>query len=139
MLRKFALASVLAVFTAAPALAQSCSEPIPPAAPNGATATQKQIQDAAHDGNMFQKQADEYIDCLNDDLKARQRQAIKDKKQPDPSWVDEANSKIDEVQRTKLRVGQEINGAVHSFCQAHPTTAGCDKVLAPPPAAPTGN
>jgi len=135
MLKVFALASVMAILAAAPALAQSCSEPIPPQTPSGATATQKQIQEATQDVKLFIKQSDDYAECLIGDLKAKQAQAAKEKKDFDQSITDAVQAKLDDVQRTKVRIGGELNAAVRGFCQHNPTVQGCDKVLAPPPSA----
>lgn len=132
MLKSFALAGAFAVVATLPAFAQgSCSEPIPPAAVNGSTATEKQLNDATQDTKTFLKQSSDYQDCLLQDLKAQQARAQHDKKQLDPSVAGDVQTKIDANQRVKERVGTELNSAVYHFCQAHTKVAGCDKVLNP--------
>jgi len=132
MFKVFALASIMAVLATAPAFAQACAEPIPPQTPNGATATQQQIQEATQDVKLFIKQSDDYGDCLIGDLKAQQARAVKEKKQLDQSVADAVQAKLDDVQRMKIKVGGELNAAVRGFCQRNPTVQGCDKVLNPP-------
>jgi hypothetical protein len=127
MLKSLALACVVAAVTTAPALA-ACDEPIPPATVNGASITDKQLSDAGQEVKFFLKQSSDYQDCLVHDLRAQQAAAKADKKTLDPSIADGVQAKIDENQKLRETVGAEYNTVVHQFCQAHPTTAGCDKV-----------
>jgi len=136
MRTSFFLAAALVSLMATPALAQECSDPIAPAVPEGRTATMQQITSTTQDFKRFQKDADDYADCLTAYLRGQQVKAAHDKKDLDPSISANVDAKQDEIQREKVKVGQEVNAAVHGFCEAHPTTAGCDKVLSPPAPAP---
>ena len=132
MLKSVALAGVFTIAVVFPAFAQnSCSEPIPPATINGATSSEKQVDDATKDAKIFLKQSGDYQDCLMRDLKAQQAAAAHEKKQLDPSVAGDVQAKIDANQKLKERVGTELNSAVYQFCQAHQKVAGCDKVLNP--------
>jgi hypothetical protein len=134
MLKSVALAGAFVVVVALPAFAQdSCSEPIPPAAVNGSSASENQIDDATKDAKLFLKQSADYQDCLLQDLRAKQAAAKHDKKPLDPSAAGDVQTKIDANQKLKERVGTELNTAVYHFCQAHPKISGCDKVLNPTP------
>jgi len=133
MLKSFALASVFAAAIVVPAVAEdSCSEPIAPATINGAAATEKQLNEIGQDVKLFMKQSSDYQDCLIGGLKAQQAQAAHDKKQLDPSVTDAVQAKIDANQKVKEKVGMEFNTAALRFCQAHPKTGGCDKILNAP-------
>jgi hypothetical protein len=136
MRKSVILAPVFLALMAAPAFAQDCSDPIPPAVPDGRTATMQQITSTTQDFKRYQKDADDYADCLTAYLRAQQAKASHDKKDLDPSISANVGAKQDDIQREKVKVGQEVNASVHGFCQANPKTAGCDKVLAPPPSQP---
>jgi len=123
MFGKISLAAAAILFTAAPALADSCGgAPIPPAAIDGAKATEAQIKDARDDVMNFMKASDEYQSCVLADLDRQKREAAK-KKDPKPldqGIVDAANKSVANNQRDKEKVGAEFNAAVHSYKSAHP-------------------
>ncbi len=127
MLKTFALACVLAAVTAGPAFAD-CDEPIPPATVNGATINEQQLTDAGKDVKNFLKASSDYQDCLVHDLRAQEAAAKADKKELDPSVADGVQMKIHANQTLREKVGAEYNTVVHQYCQANPTTKGCDKV-----------
>ena len=61
---------------ASPAFAQAnCEMPIPPAAPDGRTASQQQIAGAVTDAKNFIAQSDVYQSCLLDYVKTKKEQA----------------------------------------------------------------
>lgn len=117
---KLALALALAAGIASPALADSCSEPIPPAAVDGSTATKEQIQQARDDTVNFIKASDDYQSCLFADLKAQKLQAAKDKKVFPSSIEDAVNDKVQDNQKEKEKVGAEYNAAAVTFKNKHP-------------------
>lgn len=132
MLKTFALACAIAAATGLPAFGQdTCSEPIPPSPINGATASEKQLNDATQDVKTFLRQSSDYQDCVIGDLKAKKAQAQHDKKDLDPSVAAAAQTRIDANQKMKEKVGTEMNTAALQFCQVHPTVSGCDKLLKP--------
>jgi hypothetical protein len=122
MLRKIALASAFLVATVAPALADasSCSEPIAPAAVNGATATAQQMKDAHADVVNFIKASDDFQECIGDEYKREKAQAAVDKKPMDPTIADQMDAKIQSNQGMKEKVGNEYNAAVVAYKTAHP-------------------
>jgi len=127
---KFGL--VLAILTVAgspAAFAQAnCSMPIPPAAPDGRTASQQQIAAAVTDAKNFIAQSDVYQNCLLDYVRTQKEQAAealkdkdnKDKKPFDPYIETQIQQQIDSNQAAKVRTGAEINAAVNDFKLAHP-------------------
>jgi hypothetical protein len=127
MLRNIALSSAFVLAFATPAFADlnSCSEPYAPAAVDGKTATQDQMKHALDDVKNFIKDSDTYQDCVNNDVKAQQIQAKKDKKDFDTSIAADAKARIDRNQSDKEKVGAEFNAAVAAYNAKHP---------APPPA-----
>ena len=122
MSAKFGLA--LAIFTVlgtAQAFAQAdCEAPVPPAAPDGRTATQQQVVAAVQDAKNYISQSDVYQQCLLDYVTAQKKQAVEDKKTFDPYIETSTQKKIDENQKTKIKVGSDINTAVSDFKMAHP-------------------
>jgi patatin-like phospholipase/acyl hydrolase len=117
---KFGLTLAVLTTFAAPAFAQDCQLPIPPAAPNGHTISQQDLSAAVSDAKNYIAQSDVYQQCLLDYVQAQKTQAIEDKKTFDPYIETSTQKKIDDNQRTKVRVGSEINAAVSDFKMAHP-------------------
>ena len=119
---KFGLTlAMLTVLWVAPAFAQaSCQAPVPPAAPNGRTISQQDLSAAATDAKNFIAQSDVYQQCLLDYVQAQKKQAVEDKKTFDPYIESSIQKKIDDNQKTKVRVGAEFNAAVSDFKMAHP-------------------
>ena len=123
MLKKSILVSVL-VLGATPAFADisSCYEPLPPAAVDGNTATEKQMKSAMSDVNDFIKASDDYQNCMNSEFIAMQKKAkeSKDKTPLDPSIAPSVQAKIDQNQKLKERIGAEFNASVNAYKAKHP-------------------
>jgi hypothetical protein len=118
---KFGLTlAVMTVLGAAPAFAVDCQLPIPPVAPNGRTISQQDLSAAVSDAKNFIAQSDVYQQCLLDYVQAQKKQATEDKKPFDSYIETSTQKKIDDNQKTKIRVGSEINTAVSDFKMAHP-------------------
>lgn len=117
---RFALALAFVAAYAAPALADSCSEPIPPAAVDGSTATKEQLTQARDDTVNFIKASDDYQSCLFADLKAQKLEAVKNKKQFPSSIEDAVNAKVQDNQKEKEKVGAEYNAAAITYKNKHP-------------------
>jgi serine/threonine protein kinase HipA of HipAB toxin-antitoxin module len=121
MLKKFGLAVVLLAGMGAPALAQSvCSEPIPPAALDGSTATKAQVVAASHDANNFMKAADDYQECVSLDYNKQVDAAKAAKKDVDPSITQASNQKIQASQQMKMKVGSEFQATLAAWKKGHP-------------------
>lgn len=122
MLRKFGLACVLLVGTAAPAFADasSCSEPIAPAAVDGGGATEAQMNAAHDDVVNFVKASDDYQACLFRDLNDQADAAKKAKKDLDPAIAQDVQNRVDANQKLKEKVGTEFNAAVMAYKAKHP-------------------
>ena len=123
MLKKSILVSVL-VLGATPAFADmsSCYEPLPPAAVDGGTATEKQMKSALTDVKDFIKASDDYQNCMNSEFIAMQKKAkeSKDKTPLDPSIAPSVQAKIDQNQKLKEKIGNEYNAAVRDYQAKHP-------------------
>jgi hypothetical protein len=113
--------AVLISASAGPAFAQAnCDAPIPPAAPDGKTATQAQITAAVTDAKNFISQSDVYQTCLLDYVRTQKEQAVTDKK-PFDSYIETTIQKqVDSNQAAKVRTGADINAAVNAYKMAHP-------------------
>lgn len=115
------LLAVLTVTGATQAFAQAdCQPPVPPAAPDGRSATQQQILAAVTDAKNFISQSDVYQQCLLDYVQAQKKQATEDKKPFDTYIETSTQKKIDENQNIKIKVGSEINAAVNDYKMSHP-------------------
>jgi hypothetical protein len=123
------LLAILTVAGASPAFAQAnCALPIPPAAPDGRTASQQQMTGAVTDAKNFIAQSDVYQNCLLDYVKTQKAEAAKnladkdnkDKRPFDPYIEATIQKQIDSNQAAKVRTGAEINAAVNDFKMAHP-------------------
>jgi len=113
--------ALLTVMGGAPAFAQSsCSAPIPPAAPDGRTATQQQMVGAVGDAKSFIAQSDVYQQCLLDYVQAQKDQATKDKKPFDASIESTAMKQVADNQAAKVKAGSDINTAIGDYKAAHP-------------------
>lgn len=118
---KLGLAFIVLVGGVLPAAAQSnCQMPIAPAAPDGKTSTQAQMQAGIGDANRFIKDSDVYQQCLVDYVKAQKDQATKDKTTFDASIESDAMKKIKENQDEKVKVGGDVNAAIGVFKASHP-------------------
>lgn len=119
---KFGLTlAVLTMLGTAQAFAQiDCQAPIAPATPDGHTATQQQVLAAVADAKNFISQSDVYQQCVMDSVQAQKKQAVEDKKTFDPYIQTSAQKKVDDNQKTKIKVGLEINTAVSDFKMSHP-------------------
>jgi hypothetical protein len=124
MLSRIAMASAFVLGMAAPALADSssCSEPYPPTAIDGNTATADQMKAAHNDVVNFIKSSDDYQSCLNADYTAQAQEAAKskDKKPLDPSIKAAVSAKLEANQKEKEKVGAEFNTAVVAYKAKHP-------------------
>ena len=123
MLGKFGMAAMFVLATAAPALADQCTDPIPPEITvNGATASEQQMNDAIKDFKTYQAASDDYQACLVADLKAQRIAAAKAKnpKPLDPAIAAGVNAKIKANQADKEKVGGELNAQIIAYKQAHP-------------------
>ena len=124
MLSRIAIASAFVLGMAAPALADSssCSEPYPPTAIDGNTATADQMKAAHNDVVNFIKSSDDYQSCLNADYTAQAQAAAKskDKKPLDPSIKADVEARLEANQKEKEKVGAEFNTAVVAYKAKHP-------------------
>ena len=127
MLGRVSLASMFVLAMVAPALADanSCYEPIAPAALSGSTATEAQLKTNLAEVKGFIKDSDDYQTCLLSDLAAQKREAKKgkDPKPLDPAIEFDVKARIDRNQKLKEQVGNEYNTAVHAYQEAHPAPA----------------
>jgi hypothetical protein len=112
---------LLTVMGGAPAFAQSnCSAPIPPAAPDGHTASQQQMVGAVGDAKSFIAQSDVYQQCLLDYVQAQKDQATQVKKPFDTFVETTAMKQIADNQAAKIKAGSDINTAIGDYKAAHP-------------------
>jgi hypothetical protein len=111
----------LLILMSGPALAQSnCVSPIPPAAPDGRTASQADLVAAAKDARSFIAESDVYQQCMVDYVTAQKKKAQEDKATFDKSIETDATKRINDNQAIKVKVGTDINSAIAAFKASHP-------------------
>lgn len=120
MALKYFLTAAFLAASVAPALADQCSEPIPPTAVDGSTATKEQMTQARDDTVHFIKASDDYQTCLYADMKMQKMEANKNKK-PFPSSIEDGvDAKVKDNQSEKEKVGAEYNAAAIVYKKKHP-------------------
>lgn len=120
MALKYFLTAAFLAASVAPALADQCSEPIPPTAVDGNTATKEQMTQARDDTVHFIKASDDYQSCLYADMKMQKLEANKNKKPFPASIEDGVNAKVKDNQSEKEKVGGEYNAAAILYKKKHP-------------------
>jgi hypothetical protein len=118
------LLSVTVLLCAAvPALAQSaCSEPPTPRSVDGANVNADQLRAAVAVVKDFLAQSDVYQNCLVGELEAARTQAGTESHAPDPGLerlASQTHARLAANQRTKEKVGAEINAAIAVFKKTH--------------------
>jgi hypothetical protein len=103
------------------ALAAACERPTAPAAIDGASATLDQLRAAKTGVTDFMTASDTYQGCLVDDLAAQRAAAKAAKTNLDPGVAKAVETKINENQSDKEKVGAAFNAAVKAFKTAHPS------------------
>ena len=123
---RMGLAAVALAAMAAPAMADTCNEPVAPViSVVGATATIQQMRDAIADFKIYQKGADDFQDCVDAQIKALQEAAknSKDGKPADPSVISGLLSRSTALQAEKEKIGGQLNVQIVAYKQAHPAPA----------------
>jgi hypothetical protein len=103
------------------ALAAACERPTAPVAIDGASATLDQLRAAKTGVTDFMTASDTYQGCLVDDLAAQRAAAKASKTNLDPAVAKTVETKINENQSDKEKVGAAFNAAVKAFKTAHPS------------------
>jgi hypothetical protein len=123
LIKRTALAAAFVVGVSAPALAATCTEPVPPViAVNGVTATVQQMKDAIGDFKNYQSAADDFQSCISVEIQKKEAAAKKSSshKPIDPAILSALNSRANAVQAEKEKLGGQLNAQIVAFKQAHP-------------------
>jgi hypothetical protein len=114
----FAAAMILCA--AAPADAQpACAEPSTPPPVNGANIKPDQLRAAVAAAKGFIAQSDVYQNCLIGELDAAKTQAGADGRSLDPVLESQTRLRLVSNQKTKEKVGTEINTAIYVYKKTH--------------------
>jgi hypothetical protein len=100
--------------------ADECVKPAAPKVPSGSSATKEQLLAARSDVQKFIKSADDYMDCVNLVLVQAREKATADKKDVDPALVTDTTAKVNDMQKLKETVGNEMNKSISVYLAAHP-------------------
>jgi hypothetical protein len=99
-----------------PALAQPvCSEPPMPPAVDGTNVKPDQLRAAWKEAQAFIAESDVYQNCLLGELDAAKTQASTEGHPLDPTVESQTRLKLAANQKTKEKVGTEINTAIDVF------------------------
>jgi hypothetical protein len=117
MSKKFAIIAACLLAGAAPAFAQNatCTEPAPPAAVNGTTATQPELVAAIAQVKDFIAKSDIYQACIASDLDAKKKAASSSGATFDNQLQQVALAKVAANQTVKDRVAKDINVQITAF------------------------
>jgi hypothetical protein len=103
-----------------PALAQpGCTEPQMPAPVDGASVNPDQLRAAVAAAKGFIAQSDVYQSCLMGELDAAKTQAGTEGHTVDPTLESQTRLRLAANQKTKEKVGVEINTAIDVFKKTH--------------------
>lgn len=86
---------------------------------DGAKVKAEQLRAAMAAARGFLAQSDLYQNCLTAELDAARTQANAEGKPLDPALLDDTRFKLAANQRTKEKVGVEINTAIDVFKRSH--------------------
>jgi hypothetical protein len=104
----------------APALAQpSCTEPSLPAPVDGTNVKPDQLRAAVAAAKGFIAESDVYQSCLIGELDAAKTQAGTEGHPLDPTVESQTRLRLAANQKTKEKVGTEINTAIDVFKKTH--------------------
>ena len=120
----FGFVVLLGVF-AGPASAQvECIAPFSPVVPDGATATQEQLNNVREQVEAFVRESDEYQNCLVTSLRQIEAEAARDPdEQVDPAVRRRTVARVNANQNLKIRVSEEFNAAARAHNEANPPDA----------------
>jgi hypothetical protein len=103
-----------------PVLAQSeCSQPQVPPLVDGARAKPDQLRAAMAAARKFIAESDVYQSCLAAELDAAKTQAGADGRRLDGTLENQMRLKLTAIQKSKDKVGAEINAAVDIYKKRH--------------------
>jgi hypothetical protein len=128
--------AVLLIALAGPARAQvPCTAPFLPVVPDGAAATEGQLNDVRRQVESFVRESDEYQNCLVTFLRQQEAEAARDSNaRVDPQLRQRTVSLVNANQNHKIRVSEEFNAAARAYNDAHPSDEGeGDPASAAPP------
>jgi len=104
----------------APALAQPvCTEPLMPPPVDGTNVKPDQLRAAVAAAKGFMAESDVYQNCLIGELDAAKTQASTEGHPLDPMVESQMRLKLAANQKTKEKVGTEINTAIDVFKKTH--------------------
>lgn len=98
-----------------------CTAPFLPVVPDGATATQEQLNGVRAQVEAFVRDSDEYQNCLVTYLRQLEAEAARDPDaRVDPQVRRRTVSLVNSNQGHKIRVSEEFNAAARAYNEAHP-------------------
>lgn len=114
------LSIMILLCAGAPALAQpACTEPPMPAPVDGSNVNPDQLRAAVTAAKGFIAESDVYQNCLISELDAAKTQASTEGHPLDPTVESQTRLKLAANQKTKEKVGIEINTAIDVFKKTH--------------------
>jgi len=113
----------LGVFVGSASAQVQCSAPFLPVVPDGATATEEQLNVIREQVETFMRDSEDYQNCLLLILQKAAAEALSDGEEPDPALRRRAIARVDANQSHKIRVSEEFNAAARAYNEANPIEA----------------
>lgn len=124
---------ILGVFVG-PATAQvDCIAPFLPVVPDGASASEEQLNSVRAQVEAFMRDSDSYQNCLVTSLRQIEADTARDE-EVDPALRRATIARVNANQNLKIRISEEFNAAARAYNEAHPPEVDQgDPAAAPPP------
>lgn len=117
---RFLLSAAMLLCAALPVLAQPvCTEPPMPPPVDGTNIDPDQLRAAVAAAKGFIAESDVYQNCLIGELDAAKTQASSEGRSLDPAIENQTRLRVAANQKTKERVGTEINTAIDVYKKTH--------------------
>jgi len=110
----------LGVFAGSVSAQVQCSAPFLPVVPDGATATEEQMDVTRRLVETFMSDSEDYQKCIVLILSQAEGEAISDDEEPNPALRRRAIARVESNQGHKVRVSEEFNEAASAYNEANP-------------------
>ena len=110
----------LGVFAGSASAQVQCSAPFLPVVPDGATATEEQMDVTRRLVETFMSDSEDYQKCIVLILSQAEGEAISDDEEPNPALRRRAIARVESNQGHKVRVSEEFNEAANAYNEANP-------------------
>ncbi len=105
-----------------------CTAPFLPVVPDGATASEEQLNSIREQVEAFLRDSDGYQNCLVTSLRTLEAEAARDPdEEVDPSVRRTTVARVNSNQNQKIRISEEFNAAARAYNEANPPEGDQDE------------